>query len=284
MRVVSAVAVAWLLSVELLGQSSAPGQASLSFEVASVRPVDSTTRYGIGPPVNGLVRARAIEVRRLVQYAYGIDPNGQHPRPEGGASWIDNDLFEINAKGPSDLTFADARRMMLALLRDRFQLKSRLVQRETPVYTLVPARKDGVLGPSLRPSSTDCGAYSDTLDRTGRLAAAREVSTNCELLGGGGIGGGRLQLRGTGTIRDMLRVIVRSPDVDRPVVDRTGLIGTYDVDFVWSPARVGPGAAPPQDVVSIFTALQEQLGLKLQPARELLDVVVIDSVERPAAN
>jgi uncharacterized protein (TIGR03435 family) len=283
MRLVIVLAVAGLFSIDLVGQSSSAREI-VPYEVASIRPVESTTRYSIGPPVGGTVRARAIEVRRLVQYAYGLDPVGHDPVPTGGPAWIDRDLFEIVVKGAADLTYADARRMILTLLRDRFKLKSHVEKRELPVYALALARKDGKLGPALRPSKTDCRTYSDTLERTGRLAAAREVSANCELLSGGGIGGGRLQLRGTGTIRDMLRVLARSPDVDRPILDRTGLTGTYDVDFVWAPSRAGPAAAAETDVVTIFTALPEQLGLKLESRREPLDQVVIDSVERPTPN
>ena len=91
-------------------------------------------------------------------------------------------------------------------------------------------------------------------------------------------------MKGTGTIRDMLRAFSRSPDVDRRLVDRTRLTDRFDVDFVWTPDRSGPGAATPADVVSIFTALQEQLGLRLEWRREPGDVVVIESVERPTPN
>ena len=82
-------------------------------------------------------------------------------------------------------------------------------------------------------------------------------------------------------MREILRQIQAAPDVDRPVFDRTGLTGTFDFDVIWAPARTGPAAARPEDVVAITTALQEQFGLKLQPRREMLDVVVIDSVQRP---
>jgi uncharacterized protein (TIGR03435 family) len=284
MRVAHVLAAGFLFTGVVLGQSPEPTQPSLAFDVTSVRPLESAERGGIGPPVNGIVRARGVEVRRLIQYAYGLDPQRHDPVPEGGPSWIDRDLFEVIGQGPPDLTFPNARRMMLTLLRERFALRTHVERRELPIYALVVARTDGRLGPGLRPSTVDCSAYSETLLRTGRLAAAREISTTCELLSGGGIGGGRLQLRGTGTIRDMLRSLARSPDVDRPIVDRTGLTGTFDVDFVWAPARTGPAAAAAVDVVSIFTAAQEQLGLKLEAQREQLDVVVIGSVQRPTPN
>lgn len=233
-----------------LAQSPAPADTPLTFEVASIRPVAPGPRFAIGPPVNGMVRARAIEVRRLVQYAYGLDLQQHDPVPEGGPAWIDQDLFEVVAKGPPDLTLADARRRVLSLLRERFSLRSHVATRERPIYALVVARRDGALGAGLRRSKGDCSAYSETLTRTGRGALATEVGPGCGLTIGGGAGGGRLQIRGTATIREMLRPMARSPDVDRD----------------------------PNDVVSIFTALQEQLGLKLESRRELLDVVVIDSV------
>jgi uncharacterized protein (TIGR03435 family) len=81
------------------------------------------------------------------------------------------------------------------------------------------------------------------------------------------------------TIREMLLPLARSADVDRPVVDRTGLTGTFEIDLVWAPARIGVNAAAPDQVFPVFSALQEQLGLKLDPRREPLDVIVIDSVD-----
>ena len=257
---------------------------TLRFEVASIKPSASSTPFGISRPTNGVVRSRGAELRRLVAYAYGIDPASHAPQPQGGPDWIDEDLFAVEARGPADMSWADGRRMMQTLLRERFGLKVRVETRERPAYVLVTARTDGRLGAGLVPSKTDCGKYSDVLARTGRLDAAREVTTDCGLRSGGGLGGGQLQMRGRGTIREFIPVIARSPDIDRPVFDRTGLTGTYDVDFVWAPARSGPGAAEAVGVVSIFSALQEQLGLKLQPRREPMDVVVIVSVDRLIPN
>ena len=248
----------------------------LRFDVASIKP--ATARFGISRPTNGVVRSRGTELRRLIAYAYGIDPLSNDPQPEGGPDWIDRDLFEVEARGPVDMSWADGQQMMQTLLRERFNLKVRIEKREVPVYLLVVARTDRQLGTGLMPSKVDCRTYSEVLARTGRLAAAREVNTDCEIVSGGGAGGGRLQLRGRGTIREFIPVIARSPDVERPIVDRTGLSATYDVHFVWAPARSGPGAAAEAEIVSLFSALQEQLGLKLQPGREPRDMVVIESV------
>jgi uncharacterized protein (TIGR03435 family) len=273
----SSVVVALALAVSLIAQTQS--DSVLRFEVASIKPSASSTRFGISRPTNGVVRSRGAELRRLIAYAYGIETASHGPQPQGGPDWIDRDLFAVEARGPADMSWADGRRMMQALLRERFNLKVRIEKRETPIYALVMARNDRRLGSGLVPSKTDCSKYSDVLARTGRIAAAREVTTDCEIRSGGGIGGGRLQMRGRGTMREFIPVISRNPDVDRPVFDRTDLTGTYDVDFVWAPARGGPGAAAVADIVSIFSALQEQLGLKLEPRREPLDVVMIDSVD-----
>ena len=235
--------------------------------------------------MNGVVRVNRAPLRRIIQFAYDIDPQLHDPLPLGGPSWIDDELFVIEGRGPADVSLLDARRMMQSLLRDRFKLRTRIEKQALPVYALVLARANGTLGPGLRRSKTDCAAYSEALARTGRLEVARQAGpAECALNAGGGLGGGRLFLKGTGAIADMLRSFAQSPDVDRTIFDRTGLAGTFDVDFVWTPLRSGPGAAVPADVVSIFTALQEQLGLKLESRREVREVVVIESVERPSPN
>ena len=276
------------LSILALGSASAHSsqrQPPASFDVVSVRPSEPGAQGGISRPVNGIVRVNRAPVRRIIQFAYDIDPILHDPLPVGGPSWIDDDLFVIEARGPADLSLQDARRMMQSLLRDRFNLRVRSETRDLPVYALVLARADGRLGPGLRRSKIDCTAYSDAFARSGRLEFARQVGPQeCAFTTGGGLGGGRLMLRGTGRIRDMLRTLASSPDVDRRIFDRTELGDTFDVDFVWAPSRSGPAAAAAQDVVSIFTALEEQLGLKLVPRREQMDVVVIEAVERPTAN
>src|SRR5688572_28154502 len=146
---------------------------------------------------------------------------------------------------------------------------------EMAVYELVKARADGQLGPRLQPSTVDCvpkpGAKSPcTLDiRSG-------------LFRGVGIGWGNGE-----------PLALNIGVWDRPIVDKTGLSGAFDVDLQWTPdpaqardtdaaARAAAAvAATPGDRVSIFTALQEQLGLRLQPARAQLEVLIIDRVERP---
>ena len=113
--------------------SLAAQQVGPRFEVASVKPLEpGSTGYAIGPPVNGTVRYRGAQLRRLVSYAFGLDPNGggDHPLPEGGPDWIDRDLFEVQARGPADMSVSDARLMLRALLEERL----RQTQRNTAAH------------------------------------------------------------------------------------------------------------------------------------------------------
>jgi len=259
-------------------QSPEPA-ARLVFDVASVRPSQGPPT-GISRPTNGVVRTSAAEVRRLIHYAYGIEPQQRDSPAIGGPEWIDREFYAIVARGPANMPLADGRAMMRSLLEDRFKLRVRVERRDAPVYALVVARKGGAPGSGMKPSAMDCRAWSDELLRTGRLAAAKEQGPDCGPITGG-IGGGVLQVRGPATVRELITAIERSPDVDRKIVDRTDLRGTFDFDFRWTPQRSGPGAAAPHDVVSLFTALQEQLGLKLESQRAPVDTIIIDSIERP---
>jgi uncharacterized protein (TIGR03435 family) len=232
-------------------QSPATGRA-LAFDVASVRPSPAGAPGGISRPVNGIVRAVRTTVRQLVQYAFDIEPlQRRDPLPVGGPSWIDEERFDIEARGPADLSFPDSRLMMQALLAERFRLRVRHEPRETPVYELVLARKDGRLGRGLQPSQTDCAAYSAALAATGRGAVATKLGPGCGLTSGGApavaaslkianpLPRGGQMARGTATMAELLTVITRAFDIDRKVIDRTGLTGTYDIDLGWVPPRAG---------------------------------------------
>jgi uncharacterized protein (TIGR03435 family) len=170
--------------------------------------------------------------------------------------WIDTARFDIEAKpGREYSTREDALAPeLLAMLRDLFADRFRLVahreMRDTPVYALVKARTDGILGPQMRRSTVDCEA------------ARCRISTNA----------GRIVGTGT-TIAELMRRL--SPTLGRPVVDRTGLSGPFDLELQWSPDQAD-SAGP-----SIFTAIQEQLGLKLESQRAPIEVMVIDRLERP---
>jgi uncharacterized protein (TIGR03435 family) len=271
--------------------------ASLTFDVASVKPVagggSATPPGAVGPPLGGVVRYPRGSLRTLVMYAFDILPRRHDPEPVGGPAWADTELYEVQAKGPADLSVADARLMMRALLQERFKLRTHIERRELPIYALVLLRPDGRRGPRLRAAKIDCSEYSRVLTRTGRGALARQVSADCGLTSGGapvvaslrGLPNqaprGAQMIHGTATMKELVDAMARDPERDRPIVDRTGLTGTYEFELVWVPARAGAIVANPTDVLPLEVAVQQQLGLKLEGTREPREVVVIDSAERP---
>lgn len=254
-------------STALTAQSPAP---AVTLEVSSIRPSPPGTKGLVpgnwGRPASPNARLRPMTLRTLVMYTFDW---GRHdPVPIGGPDWIDQNLYELTLRFSATPTLAEARNLIRMLLEDRFKLKWHREQREAPVYVLTLARPDGQLGPGLVPSKVDCGAYSDTLARTGRGVLATAVGEKCGLLTIASPS--QNSTRGTATMREIVQGISRSPDADRKIVDRTGLTGTFEINLTWA-----------IDVVSFFTAVQEQLGLKLEPRREPVDIVVIDAAELP---
>jgi uncharacterized protein (TIGR03435 family) len=187
--------------------------------------------------------------------------------------------------------------LLLNLLKDRFQLATHLETREQPIYHLVLARADGRLGPNLKATSAECQATIEQR-RAAALAAARggpppPLPTMPDPNGPVPCGFVRIPpglVAGSGFA---LPVATLSDLTGRPVIDKTGLTGLYDFTLQYSPelgrvagplGLLGPGApaaVTDPDAPSLFAALQEQLGLKLENARGPVEVVVIDKLEKP---
>ena len=256
------------LSLALLLASSvaaAQGPSGPAFEVASVRENKSGLNAGSSTSrPGGSYNATNMTLRGLLWVAYGLPTQ----RVIGGPNWIDSTRFDIAAKAAGDLNSEQFGVMLRSLLRDRFKLVVREEKRDLPVYALVVVRRDGVLGPRMRPNPLDC---SDPVAlKKARTEAAPTSIRPCELR----FTPSRMQL---GVVKIAAMIDNLSEVAGRPVVDRTGLNGTYDIDLQWAPT-------PDADGVSIFTAVQEQLGLRLEPSTAPLDVVVIESAERPTEN
>ena len=154
--------------------------------------------------------------------------------------------------------------MLRTLLAQRFRLVAHTEKRDQPVYALMTARTDGRLGPRLKASTVNCSGRSD-------------ASEHCSM--GGSFTGSGGTLKGVGQPLTVLATHL-STAVDRIVQDRTGLAGGFDFELAWS-GGLKTAPAAPSELPSVFTALQEQLGLRLEPSRGPVDVLVIDSVERP---
>lgn len=263
------------------------------FEVASVKANKSGelfARLVVLP--GGRYDATNVPLRTIIRSAYQL----QDFQLIGGPDWIGSERFDIAAKAERDIPptpsvgTPDPMQMRLrALLAERFNLKVHLEHRELPVYALLVASKDGKPGAQLRPGAVDCAAIMDAdRARGGRPAtpAPTDGQIPCTLQTGPG------RLNGSSMRLSQLASIL-SQSVQRVVVDRTGLTGYFDFDLSWTPDNIPqgpqqPGAhpLPPVDPnsPSIFAALQEQLGLKLETERARVEVLVIDRVELPTSN
>ena len=258
-------ATAAALAVAMLG-AGLRAQAPAKFEVASVRP-SKPGETQVTVNWTGGVTMINVPLRAIVQFAYGINTPS---RIAGHPDWTNVERFDIQAKAPDGLTGVEQMRPMLqTLLADRFKMVARSEKRELQSYVLVRARPDAPLGPNLKPSKAICA---------GRGAAPNPDAVPCGPRPGGA---GRILLVGI-PIAQLAPLI--SLVVQRPVVDRTGIEGLYDVELTFTPeAPIGSDLANPA-APSLFTAIQEQLGLKLDAEREMVDVLVIDKIERPTEN
>lgn len=264
---------------------SSAANSNVTFEVASVKPNKSGDgRVMVTLPPTGRYTATNVPLRMLLQQSYNLQPF----QIVGGPSWITSDRFDIVAKAPDGFTPDQLRPMMRALLVDRFKLKAHIETREMPTYELVVARADGKLGPNLKPAKTDCKALF-AQRRGGPPPPPPQPGQPIEC--GFMIGPGNMNAGGM-AMTELARSL--GPLVNRIVTDKTGLKGEYDFQVSYTPegrgGALGIPGGPPLGVdapagdpnsPSLFTALQEQLGLKLDSQKGPVEVLVIDSVEQP---
>jgi bla regulator protein blaR1 len=254
------------------------------FEVASVKPNhsgDGPNRLALQP--GGRITAENMALRNLVRFAFQL----QDFQLVGGPDWIAKERFDVVAKAEHDIvptppgTTGPGQLMLRSLLADRFKLAIHQEKRELPVYALVVARSDGRLGPQLQRSAVDCQAIVTAQLGRGGPAPMVNGRPQCGMRNAPG------NLIGGGFPLSQL-VTALSQFAQRTVVDRTGLTGNFDVELHWTPEQLltPPPGAPPLPPVdpngpSLFTAVQEQLGLKLESTKDSVEVLVIDHVEHP---
>jgi bla regulator protein BlaR1 len=234
-------------------------------------------------------------VRRLIMFAHVLRPQ----QLAGGPDWLDRDRFDIVAQAETEIPpsppggpAGPAMLMMQQLLADRFNLVMHTEKRELPIYALTLARGAGQLGPRIRPAQTDCATVMAAILKSAAPGGGPPVPPR---LADGRPACGATQSTGRmlagGTTLTMLADNL-SGQVGRIVEDRTGLTGAFDFDLEFAPESAGPPAAgaandaaqTSSDRPSLFTALEEQLGLRLQPLRAPVDVLVIDRLDPPTEN
>jgi len=279
--------------------AEAAGQAQPEFEVASVKPNksgDNRIMFAVQP--GGRFSATNVSLRMLIRNAYQL----QDFQIVGGPDWVSSDHFDVVAKAERD-DLGDPFRaeksgepsrgqlMLRTLLADRFKLEAHMENREMSIFALVLARSDGRLGPQLQKSSVDCEALIAGGRGRGPMPPPGPAGPGDRVPCGIRVAPGNMAVGGA-TLTQFANSL--GMFVARIVVDRTGLEGSYEFNLTWTPDQMAirpPGApeppnAPPVDPngPSIFTALQEQLGLKLDSQKGPVSVLVIDRVARPSEN
>jgi bla regulator protein blaR1 len=278
-----AASFALVLAGLVSAQSSTPRP---EFEVASIKPnTAGNNLIMIPPPVGGRFRATNVRLQNLIGIAYNVKPS----EISGGPSWMSSEGFDIEAKAAdSNAGIEQIRPMMQSLLADRFKLAAHKETKEVPVYALTAAKN----GPKL-PDAKEGGCVAFGPDKPPPLPApGQRPPTPC---GGFFMGPNHMEAGKVG-MEQLARAL--SNILGRPVIDKTGFTGTFDVKLDFSPegtnfgGRGGfgppPGApgdgANPDALPSIFTAIQDQLGLKLESQKGTDSVLVIDHAERPSEN
>lgn len=264
--------VAVLGLAQVMGQAPASPDARPTFDVTSVKRNTSGEQGGRSTfQPGGRYSGTNVTVRRVIGLAYlpllGV-------QIVGGPNWINSHRFDIEAKAEGNPSRDQLRMMLRALLVDRFKLATHTEMRALPAYALVVARSDQKLGAQLRRSDVDCSAQRGNAPPPALQDARSEPgqAPSC------GFFVGVSSLGGKGIT--MERFAAELSLVGRPVLNRTGLNGSFDVDLKWAP-DTGAAAPSSDSGASIFTALQEQLGLKLEAINTPMEVLVIDSAEHP---
>jgi uncharacterized protein (TIGR03435 family) len=247
-----------LVQAQSAAAQSAPRAESLAFEVASVRPntgSDLSIPFGPAPPDGISLVNNPLE--SIIRYAFEVQPF----RLVGVPGWASDARFDITAKASRPITDAERRLMMRSLLVERFHLKARFESREQPVYVMTRARPDGTLGPGLRPRP-ECIRIND-----------------CQSGGSAFRGAGRIALKAV--TLDQLANGMLSLMLDGVVRNETKTDGAFDVELSWRPDVAGAASDPNDARPGFFTAVEEQLGMKLTAGRRPVDVLVVESLDRP---
>ena len=280
--------VRWL-AVAVLAGVGAPRLVAQTptFEVVSVKPspppAPGPVRIGIGI-TPGRWDATFVTLMNVIRNAYPEFPT--EAQIVGGPDWIRTTRYDIAATMAGEPPRDQIREMVRDLLVRRFGIKTRIESRAMDAYALILARSDGRLGPNVRPSTVDCEALAAAVKRGERprdlpQAPGQPRRVECGMQSSLSIGRERIVVSAQ---RLSFLIGTLTNAAGRPVVDRTGLTGVYDFELEYASDRRRPPADAPPDpnpAPSIFTAVQEQLGLKLEGRKEMLDVLVIQDAHLP---
>ncbi|HEY7336609.1 MAG TPA: TIGR03435 family protein [Bryobacteraceae bacterium] len=216
-----------------------------SFEVASIKPNDSGSYHSSSNTNDGGWRAENVSLKQMIEFAYDINDYAL-----SAPDWLDSERFDVQAKSPVPMRGKDFELMLQSLLADRFGLTTHREPKQISGYALVPSKNP----PTSHPMPAE--AHS-----------SMNFSSNAE--------GGKMTAKDA-SMQQVADFFARQ--LRQPVEDMTGLSGAFDLNLQWTPddqTRQATGDTP-----SLFTAVQEQLGLKLRPQKVTVQVLVVDHVER----
>jgi len=282
-------AAAAILAAGTLVRAQSKAVATPKFEVASIRRCkeEPGQRGGGGNSSPGRLRVNCTTVKGLINQAYLLFANGRfrvglRPPIEGGPAWINSEHYEINAKAEGSVSPVMMNGPMLqALLEDRFKLRVHRETRDVPVYTLTVA-KDGLKLQPFKEGSCTPVDRSQFAPFSGP-PSQDQIDKNCHARGTKD--GLNLKVDAQGmTIDEFSKIFLDTHTLGRPVINKADIAGRFDFHLEYAPENRGVPADEVGGGPSIFTALQEQLGLKLESAKGPGEFFVIDSVERPSEN
>jgi bla regulator protein blaR1 len=281
---------ALITAVTMLGRAQSKPGSNDAFEVASVKPTNDVSQHADFQLLpGGRVTLTNFPLHGLIRAAYASDAL-QLEEQIIGPAWIRAERFDIVAKAEGSLAPDETGMpvrlvaMMRSLVEERFRMQAHTEMREMSVYLLVLANRDRALGPRLHQSSQDCRGVIAT------ASPEPPDSTNwCGVRGG--VVSGHIRMRGL-TMAQMATRLAADWEVRRPVLDRTGLAGRWDGEIEFVPVFLpgphtdsAPVANPNADSgPTMLSAVQGQLGLKLEPTKAPVQVLVIDHVERPTSD
>jgi uncharacterized protein (TIGR03435 family) len=242
--------------------------ATLAFDVVSIKPhkvVERGARIGFEP--GGRFVMVNATMAGLILTAYPTK-TGEFV---GAPDWVSSERFDVDARTGFEPAHDQQQVLLRHLLADRFTFAAHYESQEKPVYNLVLSRADGRLGPRIRRIDVDCATYKPDPQNRGTAVSPSDMPPCSYRMSGGAT---TLMIMSGGRTLQALGDSIQSL-AGRPIVDKTGLNGYFAFTFEM-PGPDEPGA--------LFTALQEQLGLKLEPARAPIDMLIVDRIERPTEN
>jgi len=271
-RAVALLTAIFATSFPIHAQTAAP-----HLEVATVKPSDPAKEHlGMYWRQPDGFKLEGITLRGMIANAYGV-PSSVKGLVQGGPAWTLSDAFDVQvkvdpatterwSKSPQQPVDEERRVVLRELLVERFHLQLHRELREMPAFALIVAKGGSKLQPPVPEKDLQAGVPQSRINYYSR---------------------GHMQ-RHFALLSNLSRSLTAEPEIiARPVVDKTGLTDQYEFTLHWTSVDPGSGAAPSdsgEQWPSLFTALEEQLGLELKPEKEQIEVIVVDSVEKPSEN